>query len=77
MLTLIFLPPVPLPPSLPPSHTHLSAGTFPLDTTKTRLMVQGQLQAADELCKQTRYRGMTHALLRIPREEGLTALYKG
>jgi len=40
-------------------------------------MVQGQVQAADELCKQTRYCGMTYALLRISQEEGLTALYKG
>jgi solute carrier family 25 protein 14/30 len=50
-------------------------GTFPLDTTKTRLQVQGQQR--DALCRQSRYRGMTHALLRIAREEGVSALYGG
>lgn len=50
-------------------------GTFPIDTTKTRLQVQGQ--RLDRLNAQTRYRGMLHALLRITREEGFQALYKG
>ena len=50
-------------------------GTFPLDTTKTRLQVQGQRM--DELCRSSRYRGMMHALLRISQEEGVRALYKG
>lgn len=50
-------------------------GTFPIDTTKTRLQVQGQ--KLDVLNRQTRYRGMSHALLRISREEGFRALYKG
>lgn len=50
-------------------------GTFPLDTTKTRLQVQGQRM--DELCRSSRYRGMTHALFRISQEEGVRALYRG
>lgn len=59
-------------------HVHYDAhppGTFPLDTTKTRLQVQGQQM--DELCRSSKYRGMMHALLRIPKDEGLQALYKG
>lgn len=51
------------------------AGTFPIDTTKTRLQVQGQQR--DVLCQQSRYRGMTHALTHIAREEGVLALYGG
>ncbi|XP_075055832.1 kidney mitochondrial carrier protein 1 isoform X1 [Mixophyes fleayi] len=50
-------------------------GTFPIDLTKTRLQVQGQ--ANDAKYKEIRYRGMLHALARICREEGLTALYSG
>lgn len=50
-------------------------GTFPLDTTKTRLQVQGQKK--DASCRQSKYRGMTHALLRIAKEEGVRALYGG
>lgn len=50
-------------------------GTFPLDTTKTRLQVQGQL--ADTACRETRYRSMIHALFRISQEEGVRALYQG
>ena len=50
-------------------------GTFPLDTTKTRLQVQGQHM--DVLCHSSRYRGMVHALFRISQEEGFVSLYKG
>ncbi|XP_021231392.1 kidney mitochondrial carrier protein 1 [Numida meleagris] len=50
-------------------------GTFPIDLTKTRLQVQGQVN--DAKYKEIRYRGMTHALVRIFREEGLKALYSG
>jgi solute carrier family 25 protein 14/30 len=50
-------------------------GTFPIDTTKTRLQVQGQQR--DVFCQQSRYRGMTHALMHIAREEGVRALYGG
>ncbi|GFR13190.1 kidney mitochondrial carrier protein 1 [Trichonephila clavata] len=50
-------------------------GTFPIDTTKIRLQVQGQV--ADARFKEIKYRGMTHALLRISKEEGIKALYSG
>ena len=50
-------------------------GTFPIDTTKTRLQIQGQ--TIDARLTQLRYRGMTHAALTIVREEGLPALYRG
>lgn len=50
-------------------------GTFPIDTTKTRLQIQGQ--RIDARLSELRYRGMTHAMLRIFREEGLAALYSG
>ncbi|XP_078311443.1 kidney mitochondrial carrier protein 1-like [Crassostrea virginica] len=50
-------------------------GTFPIDTTKTRLQIQGQ--QIDTRFSELRYRGMTHAMLRIFREEGFAALYSG
>ncbi|KAH3811723.1 kidney mitochondrial carrier protein 1-like [Dreissena polymorpha] len=50
-------------------------GTFPIDTTKTRLQIQGQ--KIDARLTQLKYNGMIHALLRIFREEGLPALYSG
>ncbi|XP_066562748.1 kidney mitochondrial carrier protein 1 [Amia ocellicauda] len=50
-------------------------GTFPIDLTKTRLQVQGQV--GDSKYTEIRYRGMLHALGRICREEGLLALYSG
>ncbi|XP_035250099.1 kidney mitochondrial carrier protein 1 [Anguilla anguilla] len=50
-------------------------GTFPIDLTKTRLQVQGQV--GDSKYKEIRYRGMLHAFVRICREEGLWALYSG
>ncbi|XP_011406045.2 PREDICTED: kidney mitochondrial carrier protein 1-like [Amphimedon queenslandica] len=50
-------------------------GTFPIDTAKTRLQVQGQV--SDATCSEIRYRGMVHALYRVFREEGFRALYHG
>ncbi|XP_013111774.1 mitochondrial uncoupling protein Bmcp [Stomoxys calcitrans] len=50
-------------------------GTFPIDTTKTRLQIQGQ--KIDNTFSQLRYRGMTDAFIKISREEGLRALYSG
>lgn len=52
-----------------------STGTFPIDTTKTRLQVQGQ--TIDARLKEIKYRGMIHALKRIYAEEGVRALYSG
>ncbi|XP_067143288.1 kidney mitochondrial carrier protein 1 [Centruroides vittatus] len=49
--------------------------TFPIDTTKTRLQVQGQ--RSDARYAELKYRGMFHALIRITKEEGLQALYSG
>lgn len=50
-------------------------GTFPIDTTKTRLQVQGQKN--DKKCASLNYRGMTDALLKISKQEGFIALYSG
>ncbi|XP_065644606.1 kidney mitochondrial carrier protein 1 isoform X2 [Hydra vulgaris] len=50
-------------------------GTFPIDTTKTRLQIQGQVIEAS--LKQLRYKGMFHAAFKISREEGIQALYSG
>lgn len=50
-------------------------GTFPIDTTKTRLQIQGQ--KIDQTFSQLRYRGMTDAFVKISKEEGLRALYSG
>lgn len=51
------------------------AGTFPIDTTKTRLQIQGQ--KIDARYTELKYRGMSHAFFRILREEGALALYSG
>lgn len=50
-------------------------GTFPIDTTKTRLQIQGQ--RLDGRFRTVRYHGMFHALVVITREEGVRALYSG
>ena len=50
-------------------------GTFPIDTTKTRLQLQGQV--IDVKHKEIRYRGMLHAFVRIVKEDGVKALYNG
>eukprot|EP00088_Acartia_fossae_P068158 TRINITY_DN8588_c0_g1_i1.p1 TRINITY_DN8588_c0_g1~~TRINITY_DN8588_c0_g1_i1.p1 ORF type:complete len:297 (-),score=23.98 TRINITY_DN8588_c0_g1_i1:318-1208(-) len=42
--------------------------TFPMDTAKTRLQIQGN---------QIRYRGAVHTIFTVLREEGLASLYKG
>jgi len=49
--------------------------TFPIDTTKTRLQIQGQ--KVDRRHMEIKYKGMLHALSRISREEGVKALYSG
>lgn len=50
-------------------------GTFPIDTTKTRLQVQGQILDAQHA--ELKYRGMVDCLLKISRQEGFGALYAG
>lgn len=49
--------------------------TFPIDTTKTRLQLQGQ--HIDTVNKEIKYRGMLSAFVKISNEEGLRALYNG
>lgn len=49
--------------------------TFPLDMCKTRLQVQGQV--ADTRFTKVKYRGMSHTLLSVVRQEGLGALFTG
>ncbi|KAK9304079.1 hypothetical protein QLX08_004452 [Tetragonisca angustula] len=50
-------------------------GTFPLDTTKTRLQIQGQ--KLDQKYAHLKYSGMIDALFQISRQEGFKALYSG
>jgi len=50
-------------------------GTFPIDTTKTRLQVQGQVINAS--VQTLKYRGMVHAFFQIFKDEGGRALYSG
>ncbi|XP_075213369.1 uncoupling protein Bmcp mitochondrial isoform X1 [Lycorma delicatula] len=50
-------------------------GTFPIDTTKTRLQVQGQ--PIDGKPTKLKYRGMVDAFLQISKQEGFWALYSG
>lgn len=50
-------------------------GTFPIDTTKTRLQVQGQ--RIDQSHSELKYRGMTDAFVKISKQEGMKALYSG
>lgn len=53
--------------------------TFPIDTSKTRLQIQGQASegAGSSLHSRVRYRGMSHAITSIAHEEGFRALYFG
>jgi len=48
--------------------------TFPVDTAKTRLQLQGQ---DCDKWKLQRYRGMVHCLVSLVREEGVASLYQG
>ncbi|CAD6242731.1 GSCOCG00009551001-RA-CDS [Cotesia congregata] len=50
-------------------------GTFPLDTTKTRLQVQGQ--KLDKTHANLKYSGMVDALLQMIKYEGFKSLYCG
>ncbi|XP_054283102.1 mitochondrial uncoupling protein Bmcp [Macrosteles quadrilineatus] len=50
-------------------------GTFPIDTTKTRLQIQGQKIGGQHV--KLKYRGMVDAFLQIARQEGFRALYSG
>ena len=50
-------------------------GTFPIDTTKTRLQIQGQ--KIDKQFSKLKYSGMTDAFVQISKQEGVKALYSG
>ncbi|KAJ2944424.1 hypothetical protein O0L34_g3759 [Tuta absoluta] len=50
-------------------------GTFPIDTTKTRLQVQGQ--RIDPRHVELRYSGMVDCFVKTSQEEGVKALYCG
>lgn len=50
-------------------------GTFPIDTAKTRLQVQGQ--KLDKKHAQLKYRGMVDFFLKVVKQEGFAALYAG
>ncbi|KAG5897212.1 hypothetical protein JTB14_022563 [Gonioctena quinquepunctata] len=50
-------------------------GTFPIDTTKTRLQVQGQ--KLDKKHSQLKYKGMVDCFLKIAKQEGFASLYSG
>lgn len=50
-------------------------GTFPIDTTKTRLQVQGQ--RIDPRHVQLRYNGMVDCFVKTSQQEGVKALYCG
>lgn len=57
------------------TNRSVAAGTFPIDTTKTRLQVQGQ--KLDAKHAQLKYRGMVDCFLKIIKQEGFAALYAG
>ena len=48
--------------------------TYPLDLTKTRLQLQGEVAAGEQVLK---YRGMFQTALGIVKEEGLLCLWRG
>lgn len=50
-------------------------GTFPIDTTKTRLQVQGQKH--DVKFSTLKYNGMIDCFFKMTRQEGFLALYSG
>jgi len=49
--------------------------TFPVDTAKVRLQLQGQTK--DRRWRQLKYSGTLHCLWSISKEEGIRSLYKG
>ena len=49
--------------------------TFPMDTAKIRLQLQGQ--ARDKRWVQVRYTGTVHCLVCMVKEEGVRSVYKG
>ncbi|CAG9766027.1 unnamed protein product [Ceutorhynchus assimilis] len=50
-------------------------GTFPIDTTKTRLQIQGQ--KLDKNHSKLKYNGMVDCFFKIIKQEGFSSLYSG
>ena len=48
--------------------------TFPIDTTKTRLQLQGQV--IDPRFTKLKYQGMGHCLCAVVKDEGITSIYR-
>ena len=51
--------------------------TFPLDTIKVRLQIQGEAAAAEAAAAAGGHRGVWSALLAVARQEGVASLYNG
>lgn len=51
-------------------HYHIHVGTFPVDTTKTRLQIQEGFHSM-------KYKGMFDCGIKIFKEEGFRSLYNG
>lgn len=57
------------------SNNIVFLGTFPIDVTKTRLQVQGQI--LDKQHATLKYTGMIDCFLKIAKQEGFASLYSG
>lgn len=53
----------------------LLIGTFPIDTTKTRLQIQGQ--KLDKKHAKLKYSGMIDCFFKTANQEGFASLYSG
>jgi len=51
--------------------------SIPMDTTKVRLQIQGESVASGAASQSVKYRGMTHAIFTIVKEEGIRSLFRG
>jgi len=49
--------------------------TFPIDMSKTRLQIQGQI--ADPSLSSLKYRGMIHTVVTVAKQEGAASLFNG
>jgi len=51
--------------------------SIPMDTTKVRLQLQGEAVNTKAASEGPKYRGMTHAIATIVKEEGVRSLFRG
>jgi len=51
--------------------------SIPMDTTKVRLQLQGEAVNTKAALEGPKYRGMTHAIFTIVKEEGVRSLFRG